>query len=189
MKDAVEAFAREWAAHTAAERIELVSAADDARLTREALAAGEVQPVTGGLYYARSYPKDTARTEERTFVATGNPRDRGVYNNWAPADEMVPKVKALMAGASRGKTMYVIPYLMSNPGSPLAPWAAGVQLTDSRLVVLHMISNGTRRHRLARRHRRRPASFAACTSPATSPTWGRALRMTSATSSRSRIER
>ena len=44
-----------------------------------------------------------------------------------------------MRGASAGKTMYVIPYLMSPPGNALAPWAAGVELTDTRTVVLHMI--------------------------------------------------
>lgn len=44
-----------------------------------------------------------------------------------------------MRGASTGKTMYVIPYLMAPPGSPLEPYAAGVELTDSRTVVLHMI--------------------------------------------------
>src|SRR4029078_2348088 len=37
------------------------------------------------------------------------------------------------------KTMYVIPYLMAPPGSPLESYAAGVELTDSRPVVLHMI--------------------------------------------------
>ena len=44
-----------------------------------------------------------------------------------------------MRGASAGKTMYVIPYLMAPPGNALAPWAAGVELTDARTVVLHMI--------------------------------------------------
>src|SRR3954453_5214038 len=44
-----------------------------------------------------------------------------------------------MRGASAGKTMYVVPYLMSPPGSPLEPYAAGVELTDHRTVVLHMI--------------------------------------------------
>ena len=39
----------------------------------------------------------------------------------------------------RGKTMYVIPYLMAPPGNELAPWATGVELTDARTVVLHMI--------------------------------------------------
>ena len=35
--------------------------------------------------------------------------------------------------------MYVLPYLMAPPGGPLDQWAAGVELTDSRVVVLHMI--------------------------------------------------
>jgi phosphoenolpyruvate carboxykinase (GTP) len=133
------AFVRQWAAHTQPSRVEVVSAADDDRLIAEALAAGEVWPVAGGCYYARSYSKDTARSEERTFVATSKPEDRGVYNNWRPASELKPLVEGLMAGASRGKTMYVIPYLMAPPGSALDAWAAGVELTDSRVVGLHMI--------------------------------------------------
>ena len=44
-----------------------------------------------------------------------------------------------MRGASAGKTMYVIPYLMAPPGNALAPWATGVQVTDTRTVALHMI--------------------------------------------------
>ena len=51
---------------------------------------------------------------------------------------MKAKLTGLMRGASKGKTMYVIPYLMAAPGSPLEPYAAGVQLTDNRSVVLHM---------------------------------------------------
>jgi len=43
-----------------------------------------------------------------------------------------------MRGASAGKTMYVVPYLMAPPGSPLEAYAAGVELTDARTVVLHM---------------------------------------------------
>ena len=52
---------------------------------------------------------------------------------------MRPLLEDRMRGALQGKTMYVIPYLMAPPGNALAPWAAGVQLTDSRTVVLHMI--------------------------------------------------
>jgi phosphoenolpyruvate carboxykinase (GTP) len=35
--------------------------------------------------------------------------------------------------------MYVVPYLMASPGSPLERYAAGVELTDCRTVALHMI--------------------------------------------------
>jgi phosphoenolpyruvate carboxykinase (GTP) len=132
-------FVRYWADLTGAARVEVVSAADDARLIDEALAAGELQPAGEGRYYSRSYAKDTARSEERTVVATNDPTDQGVYNNWRPATEMRPLLEQRMRGASAGKTMYVVPYLMAPPGSPLEPWAAGVELTDARTVVLHMI--------------------------------------------------
>jgi phosphoenolpyruvate carboxykinase (GTP) len=135
----VREYVRYWAALTGAARVEVVGAADDARLIRESLAASEILPAGEGRYYARSYVKDTARSEERTIVATSNPADAGVYNNWRPAGEMRPLLEGLMRGASAGKTMYVIPYLMAPPGSPLEPYAAGVQLTDHRTVVLHMI--------------------------------------------------
>jgi phosphoenolpyruvate carboxykinase (GTP) len=137
--DAVKDFVKQWAGHLDPAAIEVVSAEDDARLLQEALAAGEISEVTGGRFFARSYSKDTARSEERTFVATSKPEDKGAYNNWVHSAELKPRVEALMAGESRGKTMYVLPYLMAPPGGPLDQWAAGVELTDSRVVVLHMI--------------------------------------------------
>jgi len=119
--------------------VEVVSAADDGRLLREALDAGEIFPAGPGRYYARSYVKDTARSEQRTVVATSDATDAAVYNNWRPTSEMRPLVEQRMRGAAYGKTMYVVPYLMAPPGSPLARWAAGVELTDHRTVALHMI--------------------------------------------------
>ncbi|MCU1689748.1 MAG: phosphoenolpyruvate carboxykinase, partial [Jatrophihabitantaceae bacterium] len=104
----------------------VVNASDDARLIQEALEAGELEPAGEGLYYSRSYSKDTARSEERTIVATSDPKDQGVYNNWRPASEMKPLLEDRMRGASAGKTMYVVPYLMAPPGSPLEQYAAGV---------------------------------------------------------------
>jgi phosphoenolpyruvate carboxykinase (GTP) len=135
----VRAYVRYWAELTGADRIEVVSASDDARLIRESLEAGEIVPAGEGLYYSRSYHKDTARSEERTIVATHNDADAGVYNNWRPAAEMRALLEERMRGASAGKTMYVVPYLMAPPGSPLSAYAAGVELTDHRTVVLHMI--------------------------------------------------
>ncbi len=135
----VREYVQYWAELTGAERVEVVSAADDARLIQEALDAGELEPAGEGLYYSRSYSKDTARSEERTIVATSDPADKGVYNNWRPAAEMKPLLEERMRGASAGKTMYVVPYLMAPPGSPLERYAAGVELTDTRTVVLHMI--------------------------------------------------
>ncbi|MFC5177109.1 phosphoenolpyruvate carboxykinase (GTP) [Nocardioides taihuensis] len=137
--ESVREFVRRWAGITGAERVEVVNTSDDARLAQEALDAGELLPVGDGCYYSRSYFKDTARSEERTIVATSDPSDKGVYNNWRPSSEMKPMLEERMRGASAGKTMYVIPYLMAPPGSPLEKFAAGVELTDSRTVVMHMI--------------------------------------------------
>ncbi|HPU14275.1 MAG TPA: phosphoenolpyruvate carboxykinase (GTP) [Aeromicrobium sp.] len=135
----VREFVTHWAGVTQPARIEVVNASDDARLIAEALEAGELEPAGDGLYYSQSYWKDTARSEERTIVATSNPEDKGVYNNWRHADEIKPVVIGNMTGASEGKTMYVIPYLMAAPGSPLEAYAAGIELTDNRSVVLQMI--------------------------------------------------
>jgi phosphoenolpyruvate carboxykinase (GTP) len=141
----VREYVAHWAGITGPDNIEVVSVADDSRLIQEALDARELLPAGEDLYYSRSYSKDTARSEERTIVATNNESDKGVYNNWRPASEMKAKLTELMRGASAGKTMYVIPYLMAAPGSPLEKYAAGVQLTDNRSVVLHM-------NRMARVH-------------------------------------
>jgi phosphoenolpyruvate carboxykinase (GTP) len=135
----VRDYVRYWAELTGAARIEVVRPSDDARLIAEALADGEIQPAGEGNYYSRSFAKDTARSEERTVVATSNPSDEGVYNNWRPAAEMRELLIQRMRGASAGKTMYVIPYLMAPAGSPLERYAAGVELTDCRTVALHMM--------------------------------------------------
>ncbi|MFT4188770.1 MAG: phosphoenolpyruvate carboxykinase (GTP) [Aeromicrobium sp.] len=135
----VREYVKHWAGVTGAERVEVVNASDDDRLIAEALEAGELLPAGEGRYYSRSYHKDTARAEERTIVATSDEADKGVYNNWRPAAEMTAKLTELMTGASAGKTMYVIPYLMAPKGSPLEKFAAGVELTDNRSVVLQMI--------------------------------------------------
>lgn len=135
----VRTYVTYWAKLTGADRVEVVDAADDARLAAEALQAGELAPAGPGRYYSRSFHKDTARSEERTIVATSNPADQGVYNNWHPAEEAKANYLDLVAGQAKGKTLYVVPYLMAPPGSPLEKYAAGVQLTDTRTVVLHMI--------------------------------------------------
>src|ERR1700734_1414359 len=135
----VREYVRYWAELTGAARIEVVRPSDDARLVAESLADGEIMPAGEGNYYSRSYIKDTARSEERTVVATNNPSDEGVYNNWRPAQEMRELLTERMRGASAGKTMYVIPYLMAPARSPLERYAAGVELTDCRTVALHMM--------------------------------------------------
>ena len=135
----VHEFVTEWARILAPDRIEVVDSDADERLLAEALAAGEIIEAGSGRYLAHSHPKDTARSEERTVVATHDPADRGVYNNWRDADQVRAQQVECMSGAMAGQTMYVVPYLMAPPGSPLARWAVGVELSDNRVVVLQML--------------------------------------------------
>jgi phosphoenolpyruvate carboxykinase (GTP) len=87
-------------------------------------------------YYSRSNPNDVARTEELTFVCTPTREQAGPTNNWlAPAD-MYRKLKGIFDGSMRGRTMYVVPYIMGLPDSPFAK--VGVELTDSVYVALNI---------------------------------------------------
>ncbi|MDP9292166.1 MAG: phosphoenolpyruvate carboxykinase (GTP) [Verrucomicrobiota bacterium] len=87
-------------------------------------------------YYHRSNPNDVARVEQCTFICTGIEEEAGPTNNWAEPREMHRKLKAMLTGAMHGRTMFVVPYLMGPPNSPLAK--VGIELTDSIYVVLNM---------------------------------------------------
>jgi phosphoenolpyruvate carboxykinase (GTP) len=109
-------------------------------LAREAIELGILtklnQEKLPGCYYHRSSPDDVARVEEFTFVCTETRDEAGPTNNWAAPAEMYEKLHHLCAGAMKGRTMYVVPYLMGPPGSPLTK--VGLELTDSLYVVLSM---------------------------------------------------
>jgi phosphoenolpyruvate carboxykinase (GTP) len=116
------------------------SEAEKSRLTEEAVAQGVLirlnQQKLPGCYYHRTDPNDVARVEQCTFVCTETEEDAGPTNNWMAPPAMYAKLRALCEGAMRGRTMYVVPYLMGPPGSPLTK--VGLELTDSIYVVLSM---------------------------------------------------
>jgi phosphoenolpyruvate carboxykinase (GTP) len=110
------------------------------RLTRKAVEAGVLvqlnQEKLPGCYYHRSNPNDVARVEECTFICTRSADEAGPTNHWMAPEAMYQKLYGLCRGAMRGRTMYVVPYLMGPPGSPLTK--IGIELTDSIYVVLSM---------------------------------------------------
>jgi phosphoenolpyruvate carboxykinase (GTP) len=87
-------------------------------------------------YLHRSDPSDVARTEHLTFICTPRQGRRGPDQQLDGAREAKQKVGALFDGAMKGRTMYVIPYVMGPLGSPLSK--VGVEITDSPYVVANM---------------------------------------------------
>src|SRR5580704_3303160 len=89
-----------------------------------------------GCFYARSHVNDVARVEDRTFICCSDPANAGPTNNWRHPGEMHALLEPILAGCMQGRTLYVIPYLMGPPKSPMAK--VGIELTDSPYVVANM---------------------------------------------------
>ncbi|MDD8027581.1 MAG: phosphoenolpyruvate carboxykinase (GTP), partial [Acidobacteriota bacterium] len=87
-------------------------------------------------YLHRSHPTDVARTEQQTFICQPDKDQSGPTNNWmapAKAKELLTK---LSKGSMKGRTMYVLPYMMGPEESPYAK--ACVQITDISYVAVSM---------------------------------------------------
>ena len=109
-------------------------------LTKMALATGVLvelnQDKWPGCYYHRSDRNDVARVEQCTFICTPTREEAGPTNNWMDPKEMRARLGALLTGCMKGRTLYVVPYLMGPLGSPLSK--VGIEITDSIYVVLSM---------------------------------------------------
>ena len=100
----------------------------------DATETGELLPLSlPGSVLHRSAPHDVARTEHLTFICTPSEDMVGPTNNWMDNKQAYAKLRPLFSSCMRGRTMYVIPFVMGPIGSPLAKvgvllWA--IQLRD-----------------------------------------------------------
>jgi phosphoenolpyruvate carboxykinase (GTP) len=87
-------------------------------------------------FWAASDPTDVARVEDRTFICSVDEKDCGPTNNWMAPDEMKAIMTDLYRGSMRGRTMYVIPFVMGHLEAEKPMF--GVEITDSAYVVASM---------------------------------------------------
>ncbi len=138
----VAKWVAECAALTKPEKIVLLDGTEEERrrLTELALSDGTLlalnQEKLPGCYLHRSNPNDVARVENLTFICTKTKEEAGPTNNWMSPKDGYEKLGALFDGAMKGRTMYVVPYVMGPLGSAMAK--VGVEITDSVYVALNM---------------------------------------------------
>jgi phosphoenolpyruvate carboxykinase (GTP) len=116
------------------------SAEEKKRLTEEAVAAKVFIPLDQqkwpNCHYHHSNQNDVARVEHLTFICTPTKEEAGPTNNWMDPQDAYQKLGALFDGSMKGRTMYVVPYVMGPAASPFSK--VGIELTDSVYVAINM---------------------------------------------------
>lgn len=139
---AVLSWLEEMKALTNPDQVVWYTGAEDQKteLRKQAVADGTLielnQEKLPGCYLHRTKENDVARVEDRTFICTKNKEDAGPINNWMAPEDAYKMMKGLYQNSMKGRTMYVVPFIMGVPDSPFAK--VGIELTDSIYVVLNM---------------------------------------------------
>ncbi|GGK78447.1 phosphoenolpyruvate carboxykinase (GTP) [Ornithinimicrobium pekingense] len=138
----LDAWVKEVAAHTQPDDVVWVDGSDEqiAQINALLVEAGTFTPLADdkkpGSFHALSDPQDVARVEDRTYICSAQEKDAGPTNNWMDPQEMKDLLRPLFEGSMRGRTMYVIPFVMGHLEADAPKY--GVELTDSAYVVASM---------------------------------------------------
>ena len=140
--EGILSFVREVAALTQPDAIHWCTGSDEewTMLTEALEATGTFTRLNPSIkpnsFYAASDPIDVARVEDRTYICSVDEKDCGPTNNWMDPEQMKGIMRGLYEGCMRGRTMFVIPFVMGHLEAERPMF--GIELTDSAYVTASM---------------------------------------------------